>query len=308
MARKRTISDALDLTQYDTDEDDDDYSDSPSTSTRSTRSRSRKKRSSTAVTSPSPSPPSTALMRMVAAGLAPRGRLFGGSGLISDEKLKGGREKLNLRSSDDKDAHKKEIKHKSEIKAVGDGILSFRADPSKPQKPQVVEFPKSRILYTTLIKRKARPRKKKSDDSAEEESSDSEGEVDPDALNLSKIIGEPERVQRLILSGQTIQHPWTLNAFGTKPDPTRHRSPRKKKPTKKDEEGETKVKKARKPAKPKRTYKNDGAKALILHDTPFDEKSTSTVHSFKNVVTFQANPAGKWNARFLYVRVTFSRG
>ena len=241
---------------------------------------------------------------MVAAGLAPRGRLFGGSGLISDEKLKGGREKLNLRSSEDKDAHKKEFKPKSEIKAVGDGMLSFRADPSKPQKPQVLEFPKSRILYTTLIKRKARPRKKKLDGNEEEEgSSDSEEEEDFDAVNLSKIIGEPERVQRLILSGQTIQHPWTLNAFGTKPDPTKHRSPRKKKPAKKEEEeGETKVKKARKPAKPKRTYKNDGTKALILHETPFDEKLT--IHSFKNVVTF--NPiGGKWNARFLYVRVTF---
>ncbi|GAA5850506.1 hypothetical protein JCM5353_004759 [Sporobolomyces roseus] len=304
MSRKRTVSDALDLTQDDTDEDDDNYSDSPSTSTRSSRARSRKKRSSTAVTSPSPSPPSTStIVRMAAAGLPPRGKLWGGQGLIPDRKLEGGREKKKMRSSDDKEAHKKVVK-KSEIKAVGDGLLSFPLDPTKRRKPQVLEFPESQILFTTLVKRKARSRKKKTDDSDEEESSASEEEEDSDAVNLKKIIGNPERVQRIIISGSTIQHPWTLNAFGTMPDPTRHRSPRKKKvkTTAEEKDEDQKPKKARKPAKPKRTYKTDGAKILILHDTPFDEEST--IHGFKNVVTFKANPVANWNARFFYMMYT----
>lgn len=294
MAPKR-VRPTPDESDSDSDRDDSGYTSSPASkkNPRSTSSNRKKKQK----LSPPPAP-GDVLNRMVAAGLPPRGRLFDGPGLLPEEKYEGGKERIEIRTAEEKQA-RSALPRKVTTKGVGNTLLSFQ--PLHPRKPQELEYSKSTILTTTQPKR----RKKKHEDS--DSSSESDSDEDEDAVNLGKVIGQPERVQLAIVAGPKPQMPWSLNAFGHLPDPTKTRKPRRKR----EEQGKEEVdsdedegskkkrqRKAKKPSKPKRSFK-DNAAVLVLHDTPFED--SSSIFKYKQVVSFEANVKGKMNARFFYV-------
>ncbi|GAA6008595.1 hypothetical protein JCM11491_003360 [Sporobolomyces phaffii] len=278
--------------EEDSDGDGSDYTSSHATSARSSRSGSSNKKPR------SPPPvPGDVLKRHAAAGLLPRGRLFGGPGLIRDDQLRGGREKPAPPGEP-----KVSIKRN---KSTGNGMLTFKR--TKEPKAQQLEYLRPEVLTTTKPDR-GRGKAKKQD--AEEGDDSDEEEENPNVVNVHKVVGEPERVQLAMVGGPSHQVPWILDRFGS--FPKQSRSSGKKKKGEVEDEGDSdeedtgkrkKNKKLAKSSKPSRTFKDsDNTTLLIYHDTPFDD--SSKVRKFKTVVTHQANEKGKFNANFFWIVYT----
>ncbi|GAA5894807.1 uncharacterized protein JCM6883_002216 [Sporobolomyces salmoneus] len=289
MPRKR----ARGSPQSESDPEDSGYSDPDASSSRSTSKKKTKKKRS-----PSPVHGEVA-NRMREAGIGPRSVAWGGEeGLsaLAIERYHGGKEKYNPRDEEERKAREVRAR-KAKPKAVGNQLLCF--EPLLPRKPQQLEYPQFKILKTTLPKSAGgKKKKKKDDDSSSSSEEEEDDEDDPNAVNLAKIIGQPDRVIRAVIAAPSPQTPWILDAFGRLPDQTKTKKKKIEKELEKEDSDSDVAKKRRKAAnkKPKRTFK-DNAGVLILHDLPY--KDDSSIHKFKHVVTHCLDDNKTMNSRLL---------